>query len=136
VKTIIVKDAARLLHGKSAILNPVTGMDSALVGEDWQAARSVPVRQTLTAIKHLGGRHESRVGAVVEVEDLNKCQMGHVQYLEMYKVMSDELSAEELAAIGYESTEAFEEAEHLGSREMWLIHVQHVPSNTNTKSIN
>jgi hypothetical protein len=133
--TIIVKDAARLLHGKSALLNPVTGMDNALMQGQWIHPSKLELRQPVEAIRHLGGRHQSAVGQVVQVEDLHTGNQGYIQYLEMYKVMSDALSAEELAAIGYQSAEDFEAVEQVGSRPMWLIHVQHMP-NGDAKKLN
>ncbi len=124
---MIMLEAESLANGtRTAVLAPATTSDRALLSPDgeWLALDAVPLRRAVYTVTHADLDMSSR-GGTITIKSIQSGRRYTFTVTDIYLVRSSDLTAEELAALGFATRKAFDEVwgQHLKDRRAWLIHL-------------
>ena len=129
----VVFDIQGLLDGtKTALLAPATRSDQALIDGEVVTLDAVPLRAPVQQVQHFG-RHASTVGEPIAARSVSTGSQYDALITALYLIRSDDLTPEELGALGYEDRSDFdaEWGDKLKHRRAWFIRIMpHSDSST------
>jgi hypothetical protein len=131
----VMFDVEKLLTGKRcAVLGPATTGDRCRPTPDdqWVSINNHPVGSQAAVVSHYG-RHTSKVGGLMTIRSLATNRVYTFQIVEIRLVRASELTADELAALGHDDRDSFDEewGESLEDRRCWLQYL--IPTDTATQ---
>ena len=121
-------DAEAFLDGRrTAALAPATLYDRARLTPDgdWLELDQIPLGSQVHEVNHFD-RHTSTHGGVMSMRSLKTDRRYDLVITSIHLVRSSELTAEEMAELGYSSREAFDQfgwGAQLKDRRAWLMRV-------------
>lgn len=124
IRTVVVKNGARMQFDKSAMVVSATTKDRYQIGDHWFPFEVWVSNRAVDRVAHFE-RHESYTGELLEIRDEDsKAIVGVVQVAEIRSIMTSDLTAADVAELGYSSI-ADLHATHpgLGERKLWLFRV-------------
>jgi hypothetical protein len=124
MRTVVVKNGAKLLDDKAAMMIPATQGDRWRVGDGWASGLDGWAHGTLVdEVTHFR-KHRTRVGEVLTIRDLDSMEIVcQVQVIEMRMVVSDQLTGDDLVESGHGTREVLVADIGPGARKMWYIKV-------------
>ena len=118
---IIMDDAAKIRSGKRAMIIGVTTRDKYRLDGHWHWADEAQPGQTADEVAHFD-RHLTKVGSVVEVENVPGKHFGRIRIEGITLVQTAAMTDDQVRALGYDTREALDAA-HSGysDRRAWYV---------------